>query len=327
MLTDDRSLLQAIQQANDLTDLSKRQYSTHLLKLQRLTGNRSLLETVRDVQTTMRAIDAALTSGQIHTRHAVTAAVVALFKRVPCLKNDFPDALAAWRQHTHESGKVVSARMDTNVPTERQAEGFVELTEILQKRDSLPKGSWERLLLVMYTEIPPGRRDLWRTPVLSHRDTAPPPQEAPNYIQLSSNARTATLFLRQFKSHRYLGDQQLSLNRRIVSELKASLQRFPRRYLFVSLKDNATPYNSQNAYGHWCNNTLRFLFGRKHINLTMLRHIYCSAIDMNTSRAERMEIARKMQHTETTQQQYRLLFSDRQSSSADPVLNINSAKS
>jgi hypothetical protein len=320
MLSDDTTLLSVIQQADDLTDLSKKQYTHHLRKLQRLTGNRTLLDTITDVGATLRALDTALTPEQIHTRHALSSAVVALTKRVKWLKEKYPEACKAWTTDVRETIKPITARMDSNRPTPRQQEGFVSLADVIQKRDSLPMGSWERLLLVVYTETPPVRRDHWRTPLLGSRDTpsgvrssskdASPPDED-NYIRFSKDGKEATLHLRQFKSHKHFGDQQLPLNRRFVAELNASLQRFPRRYLFVSLRDNVSPYNSHDSYGHWCNKTLKALFDRKHINLTMLRHIYISAIDMNnTSRAERMEIARRMQHSETRQQQYRLIFRD-----------------
>ena len=109
--------------------------------------------------------------------------ILGLFKYNTQLKTSFTQQFTQWSAAFKSADDVVNARYETNVPTERQRDGYVPYETIVKVRDELPKGSIERLLLGMYTHLHPMRCEYARV-ALFKQD--PPDQNVePNYINKS----------------------------------------------------------------------------------------------------------------------------------------------
>jgi hypothetical protein len=190
----------------------------------------------------------------------------------------------------------------------------VPLHEIVEARNKLPLGSFPRLLLAVYTEIPPVRRDLHDTPVfVAPGDADLQKRHAStggNYIVI--DRENSRLVLQEYKTAKVYGENVIPLTAPLMREITQSFQRYPRRHLFVSTKDFVTPYGNERTFGQWANATLHKIFG-KPLTLTMLRHVYVTALDFNSlTKRDRMTIASNMGHGLSRQEEYRFVFRDPQ---------------
>ena len=133
-------------------------------------------------------------------------------------------------------------------------------------------GSYERLLLMMYTEIPPLRSDFYQTKIYRTESCS----WDGNYIVLGNQS---VLVLQKYKTAKVYKTLRIDLPPILVFEIEASLAKNPRNYLFVSTRTK-TPYTRPNSYNRWANRVLKKLFGNENISLSMLRHIYVSRRDL-----------------------------------------------
>jgi len=135
--------------------------------------------------------------------------------------------------------------------------------------------------------------------VLLHRVT-------PNEILLPTDSNTAgVLILREFKTqdrnHPVLYTR--SLGHELTKELRASLEKNPRPYVFTE-SNSATPY-THSGFAMYARRTLQKLFA-KPCTLTLLRHSYIShmlAYGQLTIR-DREQLAAEMCDSPATQAQY-----------------------
>ena len=85
------------------------------------------------------------------------------------------------------------------------------------------------------------------------------------------------------------------------TQLSLSLKQMPRKYLFVS--DTGKPFN-RDSFSKWASMKLTRVF-KKEFTLTMFRHIYISALDLNSTPETLYDISRKMGHSITQQMLYK----------------------
>ncbi len=206
-------------------------------------------------------------------------------------------------------------RAKDNVPTERQRAGFVSYVELQQVRKRLTFGSKERLLLLSFYGgcIPPLRNDLHACAIqLLKCDDDESAQQAllhqvtPHEILLPVDRNSAgVLILREFKTqdrkHPVLYTR--SLGSELTGELRASLEKDPRAFLFT--ESNTAKPLTHSAFAMYARRTLQKLFG-KPCTLTLLRHSYIShmlAYGQLTIR-DREQLAAEMCHSPATQAQY-----------------------
>ena len=136
-------------------------------------------------------------------------------------------------------------------------------------------------------------------------------QVTPNEILLPVDRNAAgVLILREFKTqdrnHPVLYTR--SLGGELTKEIRASLEKNPRPYLFTE-SNRATPY-THSAFAMYARRTLQKLFG-KPCTLTLLRHNYIShmlAYGQLTIR-DREQLAAEMCHSPATQAQYQWIDS------------------
>jgi hypothetical protein len=171
----------------------------------------------------------------------------------------------------------------------------VSLEELNQLRDALPDGSNGKLLLGFYTYIPPVRADYYATQIIPFGKT---PIE-PNYIFYDSEH--SQVVLTDFKTSRNYKNITNELPAELHKQLVLSLKANPRPYLFVN--KNGEPF-TRNGFTKWAAELL-FESTKKGLTLTMLRHIYISSLDFNSSPAILQEIGKKMGHHITQQMLYK----------------------
>ena len=104
------------------------------------------------------------TLGQ-HTKDAYCSAMMALFIYNQSLKETNFELYQKWKQIHENIRGPINEKYKSNEPTERQKQAYVSFDSVVAIRDNLKKGSMERLLLMMYTEIPPVRSEYYKTKI------------------------------------------------------------------------------------------------------------------------------------------------------------------
>ena len=249
-----------------------------------------------------------------HTKDNITSALLALFIHNEEFRNNHFSIYQKWIEFQKEIRKPIKDKYLTNQPTDRQASGYFSYDDVIKVRNQLEDGSPERLLLTMYTEIPPVRSDYYDTEICTKDSSNNCDLSNKNYITLLKTK--GTLILNKYKTSKNYGQQQINLPTEIIRQIKISLKKYPRKYLFVSnrFKDEnklPKPYcklkNPANTFNTWANKTLKRLFNNDYISLTMLRHVYISRRDLKIeqlSGTERQKIATLMQHGVDQQSKY-----------------------
>ena len=251
---------------------------------------------------------------EVGTQRTMIVAILAAYKLLN-LKGTEKASYAKYLEQYKRLDAQLRDRAKDNVPTERQRAGFVSYVELQKLRKKLVFGSKRRLLLSFYGGcIPPLRNDLHACAMqlLKCDDDDESAKQAllhqvtPNEILLPTDSSAAgVLILREFKTQDR-NDPVLytrSLGHELTKELRASLERDPRSYLFTE-SNTPKPY-THSAFAMYARRTLQKLFG-KPCTLTLLRHSYIShmlAYGQLTIR-DREQLAAEMCHSPATQAQY-----------------------
>jgi len=183
-----------------------------------------------------------------------------------------------------------------NKPTELQKDKQISYEELLSVLYKLEVGSFERLLIGFYTLIEPIRADYYATEIINESDE---PKEE-NYIILSDTI--CNLCVNDFKTKGRHEPIKNELSDELVRELRESLKKYPRKYLFV-MDDKKSPF-TRKLFSNWACRTLTRIL-KQPMTLTVLRHIYIThKLQTTKSKEELREVAKKMGHTRSMQQAY-----------------------
>lgn len=209
-----------------------------------------------------------------------------------------------WCKIRTDNQKPIVQRRLEQLPTENQLQKggtYLKYEDIIKKRDSLPSGSIEKLLLSFYTYIPPVRADYFATEIITFKQK--PSQ--PNYIRRISLTHSV-LTLTDFKTKLRYTQITNILPQELNNELIKSLEITPRKYLFVN--QTGQPF-TRNAFTVWSKRILTRLF-QTEMTLLILRHLFINTLDMSMKPALLKEISDKMGHDLTTQRNYKWDVSD-----------------
>jgi hypothetical protein len=172
---------------------------------------------------------------------------------------------------------------------------------VIKKRDELPHGD-AKLLLSMYTYLPPVRADYYEVKI--NPNPVPAAMTKANFILLGQN--TGEIILRDFKTAAKYKEIKHVLPKPLFDEIKAAVAQNARPYLFVMPTDPTRPYD-RGAFSKWANKTLKATFGLP-MTLTTLRHLYVSTLDFNKTKASELEkIGNSMGHSIAMQKGYQWL--------------------
>lgn len=235
----------------------------------------------------------------LNTRFSYIVTVLAYLKYTG-LKEDTPNLFNGWYKHFIEIKKELRAIELSNKPTARQAKATIPWATVIKKRNTLPYGSPEHLLLSIYTYVPP-RRQLDYTQMRVYTDPAANPQHNHNFIHLYSNKfKSPYMLFSHYKTAKH--HTRPFFNKEIPKELidiiKRSLKAKPRNYLFTS-RGGDEPYKDANSFQKYSNKILKKIFDNPYVSVNSLRHSYATYLDKlpNIDARRRQRDAMKMGHT------------------------------
>jgi hypothetical protein len=236
----------------------------------------------------------------VHSKDSYVSVICALFRHSPGMIQKYTDLYKKWMDIHNNIRAPINAKYQSNMPNKRQENGYVPFDEVIKKRNSLDIGSNERLLLAMYTMIPPVRSDYDKVSIYYHDKSVNNDNE--NYLVMGN---APYIVLNKYKTSKTYKDNKIVLPKELIKEIKESLKKNKREYLFVSSRNNK-PYEKSNSFNKWANRVLKNLFN-KDFSLKLLRNIYITRRDLKLeekSGLERNKIAKIMGHSVSTQQNY-----------------------
>jgi hypothetical protein len=314
---------------------SKATYINNLTSVRRICGGIPVAALLKNVDQVVGAIEKAATSARVskHTHVGYLASLLAFIRHVlPC---EVKASMRPTTDRLQKAHKALHLQADQgalqNAASARQAAGWFSYEQLCKTRDSLQKGSKDRLLLAFATYLPPCRTtDLGCCRLY----TAEPQAEDPytgNYIVLD---KSPLICYRSYKTVKHYGEVRVSLPAPLVKEINWSLKKQPRNWLFTQTKVNpGEPYcRSSNAYTRWANWTLQRACANSWITWTLLRHIYTShaqarydpsqcmaEAEKALCRAKLDAIARAMLHSPGQQARYRFTMLQDKPTLVDPT--------
>jgi hypothetical protein len=236
-------------------------------------------------------------------KHMYYSAVVAFLKHTDDGKRRSQRIKDKWTEIQKTNWEQRRSISLNNSPLEAHAEvaNTVDWAKVQEKRDSLPSGSLERLLLSLYTFLPPVRADYYEMRINPPKSITE--AQKTNFMLLTTNPSTSFIIIRDFKTASKYNEIKHALPPKLHEQIIASLTLKPRSYIFTMPSDNSRPFD-RNGFSKWANAKLTELF-QVPMTLTTLRHLYISTIDFNKTRASELEkIGNAMGHSISMQKGY-----------------------
>ena len=299
--------------AEHLSAETRRVYSSKLAIIAQAAGGRPLLKVLtQHADNVIKYITSQYS--EVASQKTMLVAVMAVY-RLLNLKTKAQASYNLYLELFDKLKAVLRERSKTNLPTRRQAAGFVSHEELQQVRKRLPLGSKERLLLSFYGGcIPPVRNDLHAAFIHMLKCGEGAARAAvmssitPNCILLPYETKKGVLILREFKTQDRTNPKLYSrrLGIELSNEIRTSLQQHPRDYLFCEARVSK-PYTT-GGFQQWASRTLKALFDRP-CTLMLLRHSYISYMLAygQLSIRDKEELAKDMCHSVSTQAQYQFI--------------------
>jgi hypothetical protein len=246
----------------------------------------------------------------LSTRKNLLTAILVLFREDTELTGGRGDAARTrWKKLHDDLARHQNARVKRSEPENKQIAKYTSFEEIERKYDDLRKHSPHEslrkslkfLLLSFIVHMRPKRADLGSVHIFRDRD---PRRTDINYVVLrASGVGASFLAMNLYKTSRHHQTIEEDLPEGLVRDIRQSLSRWSRDYLFV--KDDGEPMPN-NTYSQFVKRTFEEYFGRA-TGVSLLRHIYISEkLDFdNMTLEEQNEEARLMLHTSGLQKQYK----------------------
>ena len=234
----------------------------------------------------------------MHTADKICSCFVAIFTYNQDFKENNKQLYDNWNTEIKKIKNKIDEKYESNRPTIKQEKAYIDYDKVVEIRNKLKTGTQERLLVFMYTEIPPVRNDYHLMRIYKQK----PKYDVGNYFIMN---KEPLIILNDFKTDKTYEHIEIAIPKSLLIEIKESLKIQPRDYLFTSSKDNK-PYKHDNTFSKWANRTLKKIF-KNNMSLTTLRHIYITRRDLKLeekSGTERKQIAQIMAHSLEQQQKY-----------------------
>ena len=251
--------------------------------------------------------------------------VLSLFKYAE-LKCRYEAPYKKWLKYHGKLGDQIEDKYKTNEPTLAQREKYISFDDMASVISALAKSkdphktlelSMEYSLISMYAEITPLRSDFGRIRVYA-RDKE---RKDRNYVVVGAEGGEGGeggedadkyYFVINHYNKTQMGkdgtmkpSKHIPITARLAGVFRESLQRWPRKYLFMSRRGNVLEKPA--AYSKFVTSTYKKHFG-KAVGTSMLRHIYVTekVNANNQSVADRERIAESMGHSRHMQDLYKL---------------------
>jgi hypothetical protein len=256
----------------------------------------------------------------INTRKNVLTLILALFKHSPDLLQQAPGAPAAlerWKTFHLRMDAFQVAHAKKHMPSQRELAQYTPFEEIEAKYAALQRAAATKLdphatledsqtlvLLSVLISTPPKRADYGAMRVYHGREPIPPPHDENFLVLLLDSSMTTTymVFNRYKTDAKYRRVDQV-LPERAARDVRDSLRRHPREYLFVNRFGR--PFATNDAFSKFVRRIFLKLFGRG-TGVTMLRHIFITEkVSFDELDDDELEgVARQMMHSTDLQRRY-----------------------
>jgi hypothetical protein len=242
----------------------------------------------------------------INTRKNMLTTILTLFKNIEELAVKLPDEQKLWKISHDRMDSFLQAKSKKHMPDMKQLAKYTPFEEMelkyieLTKEDphKTMKDSMQFVLLSIIISTPPKRCDYGSLKV--YYDTDPKVQDA-NYIVINHSDPSYMVF-NVYKTSKVYNrvDQDLSI--RVTNDIKDSLRRHKREFLFVNRFNK--PF-ANNGFSKYLINMFNIMFGRN-TSSSILRHIFITEKvnfdDMDDDELE--NIAKQMLHSTNLQRKY-----------------------
>ncbi len=240
----------AIMKADHLSEETRRVYASKVGILAQASGKRPILNVItHHPGKVIQYIKQKYT--EVASQKTMLVSIMAVY-RILDLKAKYRVSYDMYLELFDRLDGILRERSKTNLPTKRQAAGFITHAELQLVRKKLPIGSKERLLLSFYGGcIPPVRNDLHAAFVHMLKCKEGAARDAvmtsitPNCVLLPyDSTKQGALILREFKTQDRANPKLYTrrLGLELSNEIRASLQHYPRDYLFTEAK-TSKPYS------------------------------------------------------------------------------------
>lgn len=254
----------------------------------------------------MKALHSHLKTNTPSTRHMYIVAILSFIKHhlahlSECLTHDSAVSLREqWNTiHTHNEAPIIQLRLQNKPTVLQQAKGGSQLSfeQIMEIREQLPLGSIERLLISIYTLIPPVRADYFALHII-HDDQEP---VEPNYLRIRHGEMD--IVLRDFKTAKTYHQIHNTLPHQLAQEIHASLQACPRHFLFTNA--HGRPH-TRNSFTLWTRRILTRVL-QTDFTLVFFRHAFAThyVTHHNPTDLDISDISKKMGHSAEMFRAYR----------------------
>ena len=259
----------------------------------------------------MKALHAQLKTNTPSTRHMYIVAILSFIKHhlthlSECITTEIATALREqWNTiHTHNEAPIIQLRLENKPTVLQQAKGGSQLSyhQIMEIREQLPIGSIERLLISIYTLIPPVRADYFALQII-HDDQEP---VEPNYLRIRHGEIETVL--QDFKTSKTYHEIRNTLPYELTQEIHASLLACPRTFLFTNA--HGKPH-TRNSFTLWTRRVLTRVL-QTDFTLVFFRHAFAThyVTHHNPTDLEISEISKKMGHSSEMFRAYRWVTGD-----------------
>jgi integrase len=220
--------------------------------------------------------------------------IISLLMTFRQIQEKNPEILQVWKKMKDDI--IDNEHIMNNEPSERQKKALMTFEEIVKIRDKLDDGSDAKLLISLYTMIPPVRNNFDKIKIYN----SVPKDVKGNYIDLKNKI----IVINKYKTDKIYGKNEIKIPNNLLKQINISLNKKPREYLFI--QSNGELFNS-NSWNITANRILKKVLNNNNFSLSMFRHIYLSRKDLNLkdkTLKEKKEIADKMGHSVSTQDKY-----------------------
>lgn len=260
----------------------------------------------------MKALHTQLKTNTPSTRHMYIVAILSFIKHhlthlSECLTTEIAGSLRErWNViHTENEAPIIQLRLENKPTVLQQTKGGSQLSfhQIMDIREQLPIGSIERLLISIYTLIPPVRADYFALQII-HDDQEP---TQPNYLRIR-HGQIETV-LRDFKTSKTYHEIRNTLPDPLAQEIHASLLACPRTFLFTNA--HGKPH-TRNSFTLWTRRVLTRIL-QTDFTLVFFRHAFAThyVTHHNPTDHDISEVSKKMGHSSEMFRAYRWVTADR----------------
>jgi hypothetical protein len=303
MVSDDE-IYRLVNESTTLSEGSKSAYTKQLRSVQKAL-NADLSDILLDPSLVER-LDVPLA-----TKVAYANALHSLFKRnKESLAHNYEDTLdfpgvtpglsTQWGELLRKLHVKREEIVQQNTRSEREKANWVtedEWKAMDKHLTETEQGSQTQLLVAFHTRItPPRGGDLAQVHICSHSSAC----IGGNLLFLDKHPR---LVIKEHKTRRKYGAITIDLPESLVADVKVSLEKQPREFLFTNSKNEE--YITRDAYMTWKSNAFRRIFGRD-VTTNMARREKATNDDMNEPVAVLEQKAHEMGHSIKKHHEYRV---------------------